>query len=291
MSDQPLKHDCFVHVLTKDQVNNVKMLIKAFDNLASKLTIPDFQDLIGKDHNPYLGYRHYHGDRTSIPQHLTLFHAILESGNEIILEYYIQRYGKELATLDDNHGHKPLSYLLHTSLRPTSILAMSKILLRIYPAIINMETSEGFGLPLTVFINRICHDKAPYYDSIDFRSSKVKEAIKEDLKLGVYFISKGAKWQPALDSLGQKKIAINCHLWYRKIKPFAQQVLDSWLIPPIVQLILNYAIDPYVNVCFPPKLETVKALKITQWQEDIFHGSLYVRRYVDLIKMLLDFRE
>lgn len=134
------------------------------------LSVPDFERLIGHNHNAYLGERKYHGDRTSTPQHYTLLHAIIESGNTIILKHYLELYGKELATLDDNHGHMPLEYLIDTNLDAKTVLIMAKVLHETNSSIINMRTSKGFGLPLDTLICKMCHHIPEYWNGIDFRS-------------------------------------------------------------------------------------------------------------------------
>ena len=134
------------------------------------LSVPDFERLIGHNHNAYLGERKYHGDRTSTPQHYTLLHAIIESGNTIILKHYLELYGKELAT-----GHMPLEYLIYTNLDAKTVLIMAKLIMakvlhETNSSIINMRTSKGFGLPLDTLICKMCHHIPEYWNGIDFRS-------------------------------------------------------------------------------------------------------------------------
>jgi hypothetical protein len=161
---------------------------------------------------------HYDGDRLSIPRHYTLFHVILESGNEVILRHYLKRFdrfdrfGCRLATMDNNHGHKAIGFLIYSTLGCKAILGMTKILYESNPLILNMETSRGFGLPLDSLINKMtfhmfmCHND---------------DQPKDYFQLGAYLLSKGAKWRPD----GTTNLGMNCNLWYRKMGPQTYEIL------------------------------------------------------------------
>ena len=295
----PTISDSTVEIIkNKGQVAAFRSLIKKFKISANQLSILDFEKIIGQNHNPYQGYLHYHGDRCSDPQNYTLLHAIIDSGNHVILTYYLEKYGKDLLTLHDNHGHFALSYLIYTNLKAKTILMISKILYEINPFIINIQTSTGFGLPLGTLINRMCHHTS-YGVDIDFQQPKIQHKFYYFFQLGAYLLSKGAKYTPALDTRGQVKLAINCHLWFRNIQPTCYEILlnQTFLIRPLVELILDYAIDLYVNLCFPPVLHPTcrlsgepikKALKCTEWQ-DIFDQPS--RTEMDLLTLLLQHQE
>lgn len=130
----------------------------------------------------------------------------------------------------------------------------------------------------------------------DQRLREVQKEFKDTFTLGAYLISKGAKWQPHLVSLRDEKLAINCHLWYRKIAPEAQDMLlQVRLLPQLITLVLEFAIDLYVNLCFAPETKTdylnqpelEEALKGTEWQ-DIFDQDARDRCYMDFLTLLLE---
>lgn len=255
------------------------------------LTICEFDGLVGEYHE---GCHAYHKGKSGTPQHYTMLHAILESGNDVLLNHYLEKYGKQLIALDDNHGHTPLSYLIYTKLNPDRLLAMATVLYQANPLIINMRTSDGFGLPLGTLINKMCYH-TDHGSQIDFRCSEVQHEFQGFVKLGAFLISKGAKWQPDLISHGSEKLAINSHLWHQRIAPEAQMILQVCLLPPLSVLVLNYAVDLYVNVCFSPETKTDpmntktlhRALRRTKWQ-DLFGQSKRVAPSLDFLTLLLE---
>ena len=197
-----------------------------------------------------------------------------------------------MTTIDDNHGHKPLNYILSSSLGPKLLLPLIELLCHQNPLLINMRSTDG-SLPLGTFLCKMCHQIVGFgtMTMIDFRKAEVQELFRENISVGVYLISQGAKCQPRLISAGQEKLAINAHLWYRKIAPHSEEVLLAREMPAVlVSLVLDYAIDMYVNLCFAPEVicdrlnqrALNRSLKTKAWQE-IEESS-----YLDLLTLLLE---
>jgi hypothetical protein len=192
----------------------------------------------------------------------------------------------QLTRLDDNHQHKPISFLMYTSLPPLKKLAMIQIIYDMDQSVINMTTLFGSGLPLAALLCKLCHH-TKYGSTIDFSLKPLQLKYKDMIELGAYLISKGAKIKPHFGTFGEQVLAINSHLWYREIEPLTTEILLLCYPLPLVSMILNYTIDLHVYLCFLPDLKGNWEIK-TQSKQIQNYDKEKNRQKIDLLTLMWD---